>query len=44
MMKRWMIYVLIAAAAAAIILVITLPGLMNKEPELEFARTGCQPG
>ena len=36
MMKRWMIYVLIAAAAAAIILVITLPGLMNKEPELEL--------
>jgi len=37
MMKRWMIYVLIAAAATAIILVITLPGLMNKEPELELS-------
>ena len=35
-MKRWMVYVLVVAAVAAIILIITLPGVLNKEPQIEL--------
>ncbi|WP_333579471.1 Ig-like domain-containing protein [Mesotoga prima] len=35
-MKRWMIYLLIAAVAVAIVLIIALPVLLNKEPKLQF--------
>ena len=35
-MKRWMIYLLIAAVAVAIVLIIALPALLNKEPKLQF--------
>ncbi|MBN2219337.1 MAG: tandem-95 repeat protein [Kosmotogaceae bacterium] len=35
-MKRWMIYVLIAAVAVAIVLIVALPALLNKEPKLQL--------
>ncbi|PNS37933.1 Ig-like domain-containing protein, partial [Mesotoga sp. B105.6.4] len=35
-MKRWMVYVLVVAGVAAIILIITLPGVLNKEPQIEL--------
>ncbi len=35
-MKRWMVYVLVVAAVAAVILIITLPGVLNKEPQIEL--------
>jgi len=35
-MKKWMIYTLIAAVAVAIVLIATIPALLNKEPVMEL--------
>ncbi len=34
-MKKWMIYTLVVAVVVAVILIVTLPTLLNKEPVLE---------
>jgi uncharacterized membrane protein len=35
-MKKWMIYTLIVAVAVAIVLIATIPALLNKEPVMEL--------